>query len=152
MKFFVYIALLLFSSLSSCAMLMPDFKTPEVSLVSIKPLRFSLIEQVFELRIKVKNPNAMALPIDGMQYHLELNHTQFADGVSHNKVTVPANGEGLFDIQVNSRLNALLQQLQHKIPAAMDYKLSGEIGVLSKAMSIPFTYEGKIDINNLLRR
>lgn len=133
-------------------MFTPTIKTPEVSLVSIKPIRFSLVEQIFELQIQVKNPNSIALPIDGMQSHLELNHTHFADGVSHDKVTIPANGEGIFNIQVNSKLNALLQQLQHNIPAAVVYKLTGDIGVASRALTVPFTYEGTVNMNNLLKR
>lgn len=155
MKLRYFFPLLLLTISNACALLMPELKTPQISLVSITPLKFGLFEQSVQLRLRINNPNGISLPINGLQYRLQLNQQEFAKGSSNDNITIPANGEALVNLNVNTSLNAIMQQLQQfqrQIPDKVAYKLDGSVGLSSYALALPFAYEGDVDILSLLRR
>src|SRR3990172_1140831 len=73
-------------------------ETPVVSFVGIKALEAKLFEQRLELRLRVRNPNDLDLPVRGLDIDVELAGEHFAHGVSAREFTVPARGEAEFDM------------------------------------------------------
>lgn len=139
--------LLAFLSLfNACALLTADLKTPQISLVNVKPVQIGLIEQRFKLSLRVKNPNTVELPIRGMQYRLQLADADFAQGVSDQQIDVPAGGESQFDVDVKTDLTKMLRHLNALRKGPVAYRLDGNVALAMQALKIPFAYEGNIQL------
>ena len=77
--------------LAGCAVLSP-LERPKVSLAGLSLIDANLFEQRYALKLRVLNPNEVALPIQALTYDLELNDQVFGSGASTAAVTVPAYG------------------------------------------------------------
>jgi LEA14-like dessication related protein len=147
MRFFVtsLCALLL----SACATLLQQFDPPYVTLAGLELKEMGLFEQRYLLRLRIQNPNAVPLPIAGMNYSLAINDQQFARGVSNQSLTVAAHGEGLADVEVTSNLGGLLDQLRqlgNQAAPRFDYKLDGSVSLVNSALKLPFSYQGSVGL------
>ena len=142
--------LILFATvlLNACATLSPYQESPRVSLVSIQPQEMRVLEQRFGLRLRIMNPNDVAIPVAGLSYAVEINNREFAYGVSRQAVEIPAFGEALLDVEVVSNLLNVVQQLQAlnaETHGSLDYRLSGKISLANSPASLPFDYSGVLD-------
>ena len=114
-------AAVFFASLLSggCA---PHFERPDVAVVGVELKSLQLLEQQFVVRVRVKNPNALSIPLEGLSYKLSLNGEDFAHGDSDESVTVPAHGEATVGLPVTTSLHSgvpkLLQQFRRAIAAS----------------------------------
>lgn len=140
----------IYASLNSCATLIRALDPPQVSLAGIEIKKLGLFEQQFVLQLRLRNPNAVALPIAGMHYNVRLNDLDFAQGVSNQLVTVPALGEAVTNVDVTSNLQTLLNQFgptaQNR--SELSYSLSGHISVVSQTLKLPFEYSGRVALTN----
>jgi hypothetical protein len=57
--------LLVGMAFAGCATLPTNLETPEVSFVSLRAVEASVFEQRLEVRMKVRNPNDVELPVNG---------------------------------------------------------------------------------------
>jgi LEA14-like dessication related protein len=140
-------------ALAGCASLPTNLKTPEVSFVSLRAVEASVFEQKLEVRMKVRNPNAIDLPVNGLDVDMELAGEPFARGVSAREFVVPANGEAEFDMNVTANaMNALLKIAGDK-SGAVDYKLKGKLSTkIGLLRTIPFEESGRVPVTDLLGR
>jgi hypothetical protein len=76
--------------LAACAGWPEGAQSPTVTLTDIRPLEFGLLEQRYLIRLRIQNPNAFDLPINGLSYQLEINDQPFARGVSNRLLNVPS--------------------------------------------------------------
>lgn len=136
--------------LTSCATLVQALDPPQVSLVGVELKEIGFFEQRFVLRLRLRNPNAVALPIAGMLYNVWLNDLDFAQGVSDQMVTVPAYGEAVTNVDVTSNLQALLNQFGSgaKDRSELSYRLSGHVSIMSQSLKLPFDYSGRVALSN----
>lgn len=130
--------------LAACAALQPYAETPRVSLVSIRPLDMQMLEQRYALRIRILNPNRVALPVAGLSYTLEVNGREFAYGVSQQAVTIPPYGEAVLDVELVSNLLDLLRQLERPPAGGLDYRLHGRLGLSGRRSGLAFDYSGAL--------
>jgi LEA14-like dessication related protein len=149
MPLFVVLALV-----AGCVGLPSDLKTPEVSFVGLRAVDASLFEQRLEVRMKVRNPNTIELPVKGLDVEVELANEPFAQGVSAREFIVPAGGEAEFDMIVTANAATALLKIagsdrksREQIPYRVKGKLSTRIGLLR---SIPFDESGTVPVNELL--
>ena len=77
---------------AGCSALLPKLETPRLSLVGVKLQDMTYFEQRLLVRLLVKNPNDMALPIKGINVSFQLAGEDFAEGVSARAFDVPAPG------------------------------------------------------------
>lgn len=77
--------------------------SPEISLKNFELVKMGLSEQTYRLRLHIKNPNAFPLPIQTLNYQLFLNNKPFFKGANNEPVTIPAQGDGYMETNVNSR-------------------------------------------------
>jgi LEA14-like dessication related protein len=131
-----------------------DLKTPEVSFVGLRAVDASLFEQRLEVRMKVRNPNTIELPVKGLDVEVELANEPFAQGVSAREFVVPAGGEAEFDMIVTANVATALLKIagsdrksREEIPYRVTGKLSTRLGLLR---SIPFDESGTVPVNELL--
>jgi len=139
----------MFLVLASCASLGPYRDPPRVSLVNVIPMEMTLFEQRYRLTLRIQNPNDVALPVDGMDYTVEINDQKFADGVSSQQFRVPAYGEQVIDVVVTSTLLNVLQQVRDQQAGPhekLSWKLSGGLSVPDHLGKLPFEYAGSLDL------
>lgn len=122
---------------------------PEVSLVNITPTdEMTLFEQRYDVSLRIQNPNNQSLPVSGLRYNLALNGKDFARGVSHDDVDVPALGDAITHVMVSSGpldwLNQINQMQSHP-DLRPSYKVSGTIYLGGYgARSLPFEKSGTL--------
>lgn len=134
-------------ALCGCALLRGHPEPPRVSLAGIDVVNLGLIEQRFNLQLRVQNPNSIALPVQGMDFVLQINNRDFAYGVTNQPVTIPAFGETLVNVDVVSNLARVYEQLRGLgmgVNNRLRYELSGGVGLANWAGKIPFESKGEI--------
>jgi LEA14-like dessication related protein len=103
-----------------------------VALVDVEPLAGGDLELRFALKLRVQNPNDVALPYDGISLALSLNGQTLANGVSNSKGSVPAYGETLLTVPMSISAFSLLKQAwstaQNPPGERLPYRLTGKLG------------------------
>lgn len=138
--------LLFVAALSGCALLQAPLTEPNVNLVDLRLLDASLFEQRYTLTIRVQNPNAVDLPIAGVNLRVDINGNLLGHGVSNQAVTVPAYGDALLNINIVSNLARILDQvrsLENGAASSLRYRLSGDLRVANRFGKLPFDYQGE---------
>lgn len=134
--------------LCACA---TQFAKPSVSLVGVDIESLGLFEQRFLIKLRVKNPNNLDIPVEGISFDVELNGRPFANGVSNVAVTIPRYGEAVLDIKASSSLASFLRQwreLEKAGRTGLDYRVKGHLQV-SGYGALPFDYRDEITFPTL---
>jgi len=144
--------LLAAAALAGCASLPTNLQTPEVTFVGLRTIEATVFEQKLEVRLKVRNPNATDLPVNGLDVDVDLAGEPLAHGVSAREFVVPAGGEAEFDMIVTANaMNALVKIAgagkSDEITYRLKGKLSTKIGLLR---TIPFDESGTVAASDLL--
>ncbi|MCK6395895.1 LEA type 2 family protein [Zoogloea sp.] len=115
--------------LGGCAGFQFGMQKPEVTVVDIRPLDATLLEQRFVLSLRVTNPNSVEIPIEGLTFRLDLSGQQFATGVSNRPVVIPRLGEGIVEVTATTSLPRLLRQFRElaKMRDKVEYRLRGRL-------------------------
>lgn len=121
----------LLSGLTGCsAWITGDFKDPKVQLLRVEVIKAKLIEQKFVLHFRIDNPNAMSLPVRGLEYSVYLNEVKLAEGESESWFSVPGHGHQVFKVPVRTNLwrhaRRIVKALE-KPDEPIRYSLSGEV-------------------------
>ena len=125
-------------------------KTQQVAYVdvSISELSFgqtSVLEQTWNLTLRIQNPNNYDIPADGMKYRIDVNGKPFARGVNNQSVMVPRLGEAMIQVQAISDLPSVIQQigdLRRLGQSGIDYYMTGRL--YSGNWRYRFEYSGSI--------
>lgn len=140
--------------LAGCVGLPSDLRTPEISFVGLRALDASLFEQRLEVRMKVRNPNIIDLPVKGLDVEVELAEEPFAHGISAREFVVPAEGEAEFDMIVTANAATALLKIagsDRKSREEISYRLKGRLSTrIGLLRSIPFDESGTVPVNELL--
>jgi LEA14-like dessication related protein len=123
-----------------------------LTVVGIDMLDGNLFEQNFRVKLKIQNPNARALPVNGLNAKLAVNGEDLAKGVTGKSFTVPAFGDAEFDMTVTANMAATIFKFANKFKKnaePLDYDLSGKVSIdLPMLRSIPFHETGKFSLGN----
>jgi LEA14-like dessication related protein len=146
--------LALLGSLTGCTGLPSDLRTPEVSFVGLRAVDASLFEQRLEVRMKVRNPGIIELPVKGLDVEVELAEEPFAHGVSAREFVVPAQGEAEFDMIVTANAATALLKIagsDRKSREEISYRVKGTLSTrIGLLRSIPFDESGTVPVSELL--
>ena len=135
--------------LAGCAVFPTSLERPKVSLAGLTLIDANLFEQRFGLKLRVQNPNDIALPVQALTYDLELNDKAFGSGVARSPVTVPSYGSELVDVEMITNLSGLLRQLAEYSKSGVPtlrYRLKGNVVVGPSNTRLPFEQSGEIGI------
>ena len=124
---------------------------PEVSLAGVDLVGFGLLEQRFVLKVRIRNPNDVELPINALSFEVELDGRHFARGVSEKPVVVPRQGESVLDVNAASRLGAVLKPLRDAQKEGRDrinYRVYGDIELEGRGR-YPFERTGEVPLPRL---
>jgi LEA14-like dessication related protein len=129
----------------------PKMEPLEVTLSDVVPGQMSILEQEYQVKLRVQNPNNFDIALDGAAYQIELNGKAFAKGVARQSVTVPKYGDATLEGTAISDLSGVLSQISQMTKGAPEkfrYRLKGKLG-RSDGSSIPFDRVGEIDLAGL---
>jgi len=133
-----------------------NLETPRLSLVGIELQDASFFEQRLRVRLRVKNPNDLVLPVRGLDVVFELDGEEFATGTSARAFDVPALGEAEFDMLVTANAATALLRIFEKDRGGrietLDYRIRGKLSTrLGLLRSVPFDERGKLSLDALAR-
>src|SRR5215831_17340116 len=134
----------------ACSTMPRDFETPKFSIADIAPKDMTLMEQRFDVNVRIQNPNNFDLAINGVRFDIGLNGKEFGTGMSGAKVTVPRFGSEMISGEVITGLGSILRQAQGFTSGVtkVQYSLKGKAFAESPAsFTIPFEDIGDIDLN-----
>jgi len=137
--------------LSACAAMGPRLTAPELSLAGVELVRGDLFEQRLKVRLRVNNPNDLAIGVKSVTYVIELGGEELGHGISSSSFQVPARGEAEFDMLVTANLASALLRLvdgaraSGRVPNEVDYRVRGQVrlerGVVK---AVPFDQRGTL--------
>jgi LEA14-like dessication related protein len=120
----------------------------DVSLSALNLGPSTVLEQTWNLTLRIQNPNNYDIPADGMKFDVEVNGKPFARGVDNQTVMIPRLGEATVQVKAISDLPKLVRQfgdLRRFSAGGIDYYLYGR--VYSGEWNYPFEYAGSISPN-----
>lgn len=138
--------LLVVALLAGCASFKPQ--EPDIQLVSVKPLNFSLSGQRLALVLNVTNPNGFDLNLSAVNLSASLAGEPIATGFSDELVTVPADGERQLELVVTAGLDVAFAQLRSMLDDAqtgLDYGITGTVELSDWPAAIPFDSQGRLE-------
>ncbi len=106
----VLMGLVALLALAACTRL-GGAEPPQVHLTDIRLLPGGLLEQRFQVDLRLGNPNDFDLELDGLTFEVELNDMPFARGLSNQSVTVPRLGEAQLRVVASTTLIDVVQQM-----------------------------------------
>ena len=136
--------------IAACSTMPQDFETPKFSIADIAPKEMTLMEQRFDVKVRILNPNNFDLGINGVRFDIALNGKEFGTGMSGATVTVPRFGSEVISGEVMTGLGSLLRQAQGFTSGVtkVQYRLKGKAFAESPgSFTIPFEESGDIDLN-----
>ncbi|HEX4986138.1 MAG TPA: LEA type 2 family protein [Burkholderiales bacterium] len=118
----------------------------DVTLVDIRPAEMSVLEQTYDLTLRVQNPHNFDIDSNGMRFTLEANGKEFARGVSNQPAPIPRLGEAVVKVRAVSDVSRAAAQITDWRNVAANgfrYRIYGRI--FAPDWSYPFDYQGQID-------
>ena len=137
--------LLLATLLSGCAWLTPNLHAPHLRVLGVRVLHADFWQQQLRVRLRVRNPNSISLPIESLQYALSLDGHRVADGRSARRFTVPPHGTAEFDTEVTANMAGALFTLFGRGGARpVAYRLRGKVELARGLLrELPFDERGQ---------
>lgn len=121
-------------------------KAPKVSVAEVSVKRFGLFEQIFDVGLRVNNPNDFDIDIEGLEFKLEINSREFATGVAHTHTHVPAFSSAVVHVDTTTQSDKLLQQMKtlpEILKDGVPYRIYGRIKIDSVSYWLPFDRNGE---------
>lgn len=129
--------------LAACSTL--GLQKPHVTLVGIRPAASTLLEQNFDLTLRLQNPNRLPLTASGLSFELSVAGQHLANGVSNQAISVPGLGESEIRVRVHTTLGSWFRQLGKVLQGdgTLDYQLQGRLAGLQGIADLPFSSSGE---------
>ena len=134
-------------ALGACA---AQFEKPDIHVVSVGVKSMSVQAQELRVHLKVVNPNAIALPIEGVNYTVLVNGESFARGETTEPVTVPPHGASDVEVPVVMDLKGGLGgvlTLGTLLSGGVEYRVAGNVRTgITFFRNVPFDEKGKLGL------
>ena len=129
-----------------------NLEPPEVVMTGLRPLESTLLEQRFQVDLRVYNPNNRDLDIDGVDFELEVNGQHLARAAGANEFLLPRLGEAQTSVIISTSLFTVARQLMAlQQTRGLSYKLSGRVHLGSAfGISLPFEQSGALSQDTTL--
>jgi LEA14-like dessication related protein len=143
------LALPLTGILAGCSLLGTQWQAPTLMVVNIQVGHSDLWQQHLQVRMSVHNPNDRELPVQGLNYTLDVNGEECAHGESGASFVVPARGDAEFDMNVTANAAAtLLRMFVRGSAAPVEYRIRGKVELSSGLLrSVPFDQHGELQLH-----
>ena len=145
-----------FLLLTGCARMGQSVEEPQVTLVDMQMLEVKPFEAVFQISLRVMNPNDFSLDLKGVSCKLNIDGKHFATGIGDKHQEIPAFGTDIVPVTVYvstlkmfSSVLAMIQDMDGTQDALqpMRYDLTGKIRLGGAiGMSVPFESKGELSL------
>lgn len=134
---------------AGCTTMKPGAVAPRVSFLGMVPVEFGLLEQTFQVRLRIENPNDFPLVLRGLDYELFVNDEQLLVGVAPIPADIPPF-ESLV-VQLPGR-GSILQWINSQDPwdgKSVRYRIVGYAHLSEGQGRVPFEREGEIRLGSV---
>ena len=133
-------------SLAACTGLPLNMQAPRVSVATVDIRQIGLLEQHFDLGLRVANPNDFDLSIEALEFDLEVNGRAFAKSLSRAATKIPAASSAVLQVDTIMQSKNLIEQLRTLTPDALKqgvpYRIRGRIKTDQSSRWLPFDRSG----------
>ena len=143
--YLIALVLLLFG----CAAFQQSMERPRINIANIMPRDIKLFEQVFDLELRIQNPNDTPLEVNGLAFDLELNGKRFASGVSNQSLVIDRLSSDVIHVEAITTLVGFLRQVaeyQETQNPRVGYRIVGSIYSGSSNVKLRFDDVGEVKI------
>lgn len=129
----------------ACTGMPYNAEAPKVGVAEVSVKRLGLFEQVFDVGLRVTNPNDFDIAIEGLEFKLEINGREFATGTAHTHTRLPAFSSAVVHVDTTTDSNKLLQQIKTLPEILQDgapYRIRGRIKIDRANDWLPFDRSG----------
>ena len=134
---------ILLAALPGCTGLR-NLEPPEVVVTAIRPVDATLMEQRFDVDLRIYNPNNRDLSVEGVDFELDLNGKRLARGAGATDLDLPRLGEAETTVRVSSSFLGLARQLMSVGDTqTVSYRMKGRIH-LRGGGAVPFDKSGEL--------
>jgi LEA14-like dessication related protein len=151
MKKYVLLIVLACSGLISACNPLAKFQEPQVQLSNLVVLERRGFEQFFLLKLKITNPNKMALPIAGLQYQVRLNGFDVFTGNAADLPHINAFSDTFIDIPVSANLisaGAVLASLLVSDHPTINYQLNATFDLTGVLPDFRVSEKGLVNLDH----
>lgn len=138
--------LLVLFSLAACSGLPLNMLAPRVSVATVDLRQIGVLEQHFDVGLRVANPNDFDLTIEALEFDLEVNGRAFAKSLSRAATRIPAASSEVLQIDAIMQSKNLLEQLRTLTPDTLKqgvpYRIRGRIKTDQSSRWLPFDHSG----------
>lgn len=132
---------------AACSGIPFNAKAPKISVAEVNVKRLGLFEQIFDVGLRVKNPNDFDIVIEGLEFKLEISGREFATGVANTNThtRVPAFSSAVVHVDTATQSNKLLQQMKTLPDVLKDgvpYRIHGRMKIDRASDWMPFDRSG----------
>ena len=99
--------------LTSCAGLEQKPEAFKVNISSLKILDSTLMEQRYQVSLRILNKTMETYNVEGMSFDIELNGKDFASGVSNQKIQIEPLSESVITVNVTSTIFGIIRQINN---------------------------------------
>ncbi len=141
------LVLFLVFGLAACSGLPPNVLAPKVSVAEVDIKRLGLLEQHFEVGLRIANPNNFDLDIEALEFEFELNGRAFAKGLSNVPTRIPAASSTVLRVEAMTQSVNLLQQIKtlpEILKQGADYRIKGRVRAGGLPGWLPFERSGVV--------
>ena len=131
--------------LAACSGLPLNAKAPKVRVSEVSVKSLGLFEQVFDVGLRVSNPNNFDVTIEGLDFELEVNGRALATGLANTHTHVPALASALVNVETVTQSKNLLQQMKTLpdiLKEGVPYRIHGRIKTDWTSDWLPFDHSG----------
>ena len=137
---------LLALGLAACSGLPLNAKAPKISVAEVDVRSLGLLEQRFDVGLRVANPNEFDLTIEALDFELEVNGRPFAKGLTRVSTLIPAVSTTLLRIDAYTQSKNLIEQIR-TLPAetlkdGVPYRIRGRVKTDRSSQWLPFDHSG----------
>ena len=132
-----------------CAAFRQSMERPRINIANIMPRDIKVFEQVFDLELRIQNPNNTPLEVHGLAFELELNGKRFATGVSNQSLVIDRLSSDVIHVEAITTLVGVLRQIaeyQETPTPRVGYRIMGSIYSGSSNVKLRFDDYGEIKI------
>ncbi|WP_319524548.1 LEA type 2 family protein [uncultured Desulfosarcina sp.] len=122
-------------------------KLPDITVENIKIDSFSLTGAKLKLTLGMKNPNAFAMKMDGLEYAAQLGDVKLAEGKASMSNALGANGRTMMDLDLNLNFLELGRNARTLLSgSSARCLLTGNMLTNTSAgtQKIPFAFDGNV--------
>jgi LEA14-like dessication related protein len=131
----------------------PNFRIPKIKMQGIKLEKLSFTEAKLSVNININNPYTFSFSTNNFKYSLEVNGSQWMNGLLNRAVNFDPKSEQTLRIPISLNLLTLGTTAYQLFTgnSELDYRLKGQTEIKSsyqylKAFNLPFEKAGKIKL------